>query len=199
MGVAQWVNTRAIQACWPGPRLGPMETSQVVSDGQCWRLSSDLHMPFLTHEYKHIHRNKWTFTNLSKCITSRYCFHRKLWPAHLSYLKGNLHRWMAAFSSLHFCLLQTPSTQRRIGIVYLLRDVAVKTWLRKIFVYHWRPECWFPSDCKALWSSFFLLLLLYIHLFCLKNLVRLLVISTLKMWHFQFACNFWRLFTGQFT
>lgn len=198
MGVAQWVNARAIQACWPGPRLGPMETSQVVSDGQCWRLSSDLHMPFLTHEYKHINRNKWTFTNLSKCITSRYCFHRKLWPAHLSYLKGNLHRWMAAFSSLHFCLLQTPSTQRRIGIVYLLRDVAVKSWLRKYMFTVEGLSADFPVTVKH-YDHHFLLLLLYIHLFCLKNLVRLLVISTLKMWHFQFACNFWRLFTGQLT
>lgn len=153
-------------------------------------------MPSLTHEHKHIHRKKWTFTNLSKCTTSRYCLHRKLGPAHLSYLKGNLRRWMAAFSSPHVCLLQTPSIQRRIGIMHLLCDVAVKSWLSKSVFTVEGLSADFPVTVKHC-DHHFLSLLLYIHLFRLKNLVRLLVISTLKIWHFQFACNFWRLFTGQ--
>lgn len=73
--------------------------------------------------------------------------------------------------------------------MYLLLDVAVKSWLRKYMITVEGLGADFPVTVKH-YDHHFLLLLLYIHLFCLKILVRLLVISTLKLWHSQFACNF---------
>lgn len=143
-----------------------------------------------------MHRNKWIFTNLSKCSTSRYCFHRNYDLFICLILKGICTgEWLLSFLYTS-CFLQTPSTQSRNRIVCLLLDVAVNIWLRKYMFTVEGLSADFPVTVKH-HNHHFLLLLLYVHLFCLKNLARLLVISTLKIWHSQFACNFWRLFPGQ--